>query len=150
MTDMLDNTQSGYCVDISGGKGAQADPSDGLQGHTCYSPGGSLGVDQIFDTAKFKDGLLYMTRFDVCAAVASMEPGSDVSLATCDGSDWQQFVFSGAGAISPAAATDMCFTLGQDTRSGRSDVNQIKALTLELCSDELAPYQTWAVRSSLN
>lgn len=32
-------------------------------------------------------------------------------------------------------------------RSGRSDANQIKVLSLETCSDDQAAYQTWAVRT---
>jgi len=41
----------------------------------------------------------------------------------------------------------MCVTLAEDTRTGRSDANQIKVMSLETCSDDLAPYQNWAVRS---
>lgn len=67
LTDLLDNTQNGYCLDIARAQGAAANPDDGLQGHTCYSPGGQLGVDQTFDTDKFADGVLYMPEFDVCA-----------------------------------------------------------------------------------
>lgn len=147
LTDLLDNTQAGYCVDISGGKGAQADPADGLQAHTCYSPLGELLVDQIFDTDKFADGLLYMTEFDVCAQTTSYDAGSSLELAACDGSDAQSFIFSGEGTITPASAPQMCFTAGEDTRSGRSDTNQIKTLTLETCDDSLSAYQNWAVRS---
>ncbi|MCG3268556.1 ricin-type beta-trefoil lectin domain protein [Yoonia sp. I 8.24] len=147
LTDILDNTQDGYCVDIAGGKGAQADPANGLQGHTCYSPLGELLVDQIFDTEKFADGLLYMPEFDVCAQAASTEAGATLALADCDGSAAQSFVFSGEGTITPASATDMCFTVGEDTRSGRSDTNQIKALTLEVCDADSAAYQTWATRT---
>ena len=49
--------------------------------------------------------------------------------------------------ISPASAPGMCFTAAEATRTGRSDANQIKVLTLEACSEENAAYQTWAVRS---
>lgn len=147
LTDLLDSTQNGYCVDIAGGKGAQADPADGLQAHTCYSPLGELLVDQIFDTEKFSDGLLFMTEFDVCAQAPSLEAGATLALADCDGSDAQSFVFSGEGSITPASAPELCFTAGEDTRSGRSDANQIKVLTLETCGDNLSAYQTWAVRS---
>lgn len=147
LTDILDNTQNGYCVDISGGKGAQADPANGLQGHTCYSPLGELLVDQIFDTGKFADGQLYMPEFDVCAQTTSTQAGATLELAECDGSEAQSFVFSGEGTITPASATDLCFTVGEDTRSGRSDTNQIKNLTLETCAADHAAYQTWATRT---
>ncbi|MBD8875339.1 ricin-type beta-trefoil lectin domain protein [Roseibium polysiphoniae] len=149
LTDMLDNTQAGYCLDIARAQGEQANPDDGLQGHTCYSPGGSLGVDQTFETDRFAEGVLYMPKFDVCAKVSTTEPGTAVDLAECDGSQAQSFIFSGQGAISPAAAPAMCFTLGEDTRSGRSNVNQIKGLSLQACDEAKAAYQTWNVRSSV-
>jgi len=148
LLDMLDNTQNGYCVDIARAQGAAANPDDDLQGHTCYSPLGELMVDQIFDTTKFADGILYMPEFDVCAELSSTAADSSLDLATCDGSDAQSFSFSGQGTITPASAPEMCFTIGTDTRTGRSDANQIKVLTLETCSDELGAYQEWAVRSS--
>jgi len=149
LTDILDNKQSGYCVDIAKGKGEAANPDDGLQGHTCYSPSGELMVDQTFDTDKFAEGVLYMPKFDVCAAVSSTDAGSLIALAKCDGSVAQQFEFSGKGSIVPASASNMCFTVAEATRSGRSDTNQIKVLSLEPCSDDKAAYQTWAVRSSV-
>ncbi len=148
LTDMLDNTQNGYCVDIAGGKGESADPADGLQGHTCYSPLGSLLVDQIFDTDKFADGLLYMPEFDVCAVLSSTEAGTTPGLAACDGSAGQSFVFSGVGTITPASAPNMCLTVAEATRTGRSDVNQIKVLTLEPCDAGLSAYQSWGVRTA--
>lgn len=149
LTDMLDNVQSGYCLDIARAQGDAADPADGLQGHTCYSPAGTLGVDQAFDSEQFADGILYMTKFDVCTEVNSTEAGTSIELADCDGSDAQSFVFSGEGTITPASATGMCLTMAEDTRTGRSDANQIKVLSLEECSDDLAAYQTWSARSGL-
>ena len=146
--DMLDNRQAGYCLDIAGGQGPRADPGNGLQGHTCYSPSGELFVDQTFESDRFADGVLFMPEFDVCAQVDGMDAGSAVSLAACDGSDAQSFAFSGEGTITPASASNMCLTLGEDTRAGRSDTNQIKTLTLEECSDEAAPRQIWGNRTA--
>ncbi len=146
LTDMLDNIQSGYCLDIARAQGFKANPDDGLQGHTCYSPGGQLGVDQTFDTAKFADGVLYMTEFDVCAEVSATSAGTKIDLATCNGSDAQKFDFAGQGTISPATAPEMCFTVGDATRTGRSDQNQIKELTLQPCDAENAAYQAWDIR----
>jgi hypothetical protein len=147
LTDMLDNIQNGYCLDIAGGREAEADPVDGLQGHTCYSPGGALGVDQTFDTERFADNVLYMTKFNVCAEVTSFEAGTSVGLATCDSGESQSFVFSGDGAIGPAAAPALCLTVGETTRTGRSKRNQIKILTLEACSEDKAAYQNWSTRT---
>ncbi|MDO6588897.1 hypothetical protein DS901_14090 [Loktanella sp. D2R18] len=148
LIDLLDNTQDGYCVDISGGQGADADPDNGLQAHTCYSPSGDIFVDQGFDSEQFADGTLYMPEFDVCAEVASTEAGAAVGLSACDGSDLQSFVFAGEGTITVAGATDMCLTAGEDTRNGRSDTNQIKELTLEVCSDAFAGSQMWGNRTA--
>ncbi|MGP6086700.1 ricin-type beta-trefoil lectin domain protein [Antarctobacter jejuensis] len=147
-TDKLDNIQNGYCIDISGGQGPQANPDNGLQGHTCYSPSGEIFVDQAFDSAQFADGVFYMPEFDVCMQTTTVEPGAALDLVACDGSDAQKFVFSGNGAITPAAAPDLCLTLGDDTRFGRSQTNQIKALTLADCSTDSAAYQTWAYRTA--
>lgn len=148
LTDMLDNVQNGYCLDIARAQGAAANPDDGLQGHTCYSPGGSLEVDQVFDSAKFADGVLYMPKFDVCAQLSATDAGTEVDLATCDGSAEQSFVFSGEGTITPTSAPEMCVTIGEETRSGRSDANQIKTLALQACDADQAAYQTWSVRTA--
>jgi hypothetical protein len=148
LIDMLDNVQDGYCLDISGGQGANADPDNGLQGHTCYSPSGEIFVDQGFDSEQFADGVLYMPEFDVCAEVASTQAGAAVGLAECDGSDAQRFVFAGEGTITSASAPDMCLTVAEATRTGRSDTNQIKVLSLEVCSDDLATSQTWGNRTA--
>jgi len=147
VTDLLDNTQSGYCLDIAKGKGASANPEDGLQAHTCYSPLGEILVDQAFDPAKFAEGVLYMPEFDVCVEASSAEAGSLVKLASCDGSEAQNWLFAGEGTISPVAAPEICITLAEETRTGRSDENQMKALTLQSCSSELASVQTWANRT---
>ncbi|MDB4224373.1 RICIN domain-containing protein [Granulosicoccus sp.] len=149
LTDMLDNTQSGYCIDIARAQGEKANPDDGLQGHTCYSPKGELMVDQIFDSEKFADGILYMPEFDVCAEITSVTAGSSIALATCNDSPEQSFLFSGTGTIVPTSAADLCMTVAEDTRTGRSKVNQIKVLSLEACSDDNASNQDWAVRSGL-
>ena len=87
-----------------------------------------------------------MKNFDVCVTLESAESGASLALADCDGSDEQSFNFSGDGTITPANAPDLCFTLAEATRTGRSDSNQIKVLTLEECSEALLAYQDWTVR----
>jgi len=148
LVDLLDNTQDGYCIDISGGQGAQADPAAGLQGHTCYSPSGEIFVDQGFDSERFADGVFYMPEFDVCMQAATLEAGAALELVTCDGSDAQRFNFADGSTISPVAASDICLTLGEDTRTGRSKTNQIKALSLETCDDAKAAYQVFSFRTA--
>ena len=147
VTDMLDNVQNGYCLDIAKGKGASANPDDGMQAHTCYSPLGSVLVDQAFDPAQFADGVLFMPEFDVCVQAPSTDAGASVELTTCDGSAAQRWAFDGAGQIAPIDATEMCLTLGTETRTGRSKENQMKALTLETCSDDMSASQTWDNRT---
>ncbi len=148
VTDLLDNIQNGYCLDIAKGKGASANPEDGLQAHTCYSPLGEVLVDQAFDPDKFEEGVLYMPEFDVCVQAVSTDAGASLELAACDGSEAQQWVFGGEGTIAPAAAPDVCVTLAEETRTGRSDDNQMKALSLQACSNDLASFQTWANRTA--
>lgn len=146
--DPLDGVTNSYCIDIAGGN-ENVDPANGLQAHTCYSYQGDLGTDQIFDTAGFASGTLYMPVYDVCAQVTSVSAGATIGLATCDGSDLQTFVFGDGGTISPASDTSLCFTASAETRFGRSDVHQISDLTLDACSDDLAIYQQWGYRSTL-
>lgn len=148
LLDMLDNKQNGYCIDIAKGREKAAKPEDGLQGHTCYSPGGALGYDQTFDTERFAQDTLYMVNFDVCMQMTSTEAGSALELAGCDDSTAQNFLFDGEGTIAPAAAPQMCVTVAEATRSGRSDANQIKVLSLEVCDEDRAAYQTWGVRTA--
>ena len=148
LIDPLDGVTNSYCVDIAGGN-QNVDPANGLQAHTCYSYQGALGSDQVFDTAGFASGILYMPVYDVCAQVASASAGAEVGLATCDGSEMQSFIFGESGTISPAADTSLCFTASSETRFGRSDVHQISDLALAACSDDLAIYQQWGYRTTL-
>ncbi|MEO1611793.1 MAG: RICIN domain-containing protein [Pseudomonadota bacterium] len=148
LVDMLDNIQNGYCIDIAKGRGEAANPEDGLQAHTCYSPSGEVLVDQAFDPEQFADGVLYMPEFDVCMQALSTEAGASAELARCDGSVAQNWVFSGEGAITPASAPEMCLTVTGETRTGRSDENQMIAMTLQACSDEQIAYQTWSNRTA--
>ncbi len=148
LIDKLDNKQNGYCLDIAKGRERDANPDDGLQGHTCYSPGGALGYDQTFESDRFADGKLHMPTFDVCVVAPSVTAGSALELTACDDVAKQNFVFSGEGTITPQSAPDMCFTVAEATRSGRSDANQIKVLSLEPCDEALAAYQTWGIRTA--
>ena len=148
LVDKLDNIQNGYCIDIAKGKGSSANPADGLQAHTCYSPLGEVLVDQAFDPKKFSEGVLFMPVFDVCVQASATKIGSSLELAACDGSDAQSWKFDGEGTIAPASAPDVCMTLTGETRTGRSKENQMKALTLEKCADDTAASQIWANRTA--
>ncbi|MGL6209412.1 MAG: ricin-type beta-trefoil lectin domain protein [Paracoccaceae bacterium] len=147
LIDNLDGVTNSFCLDIAGGN-ENVDPSRGLQAHTCYSYRGSLGDDQVFDTTRFAEGVLYMPVIDVCATVDGTAAGTKVGLAACDGSAAQSFVFAGTGTITPAAAPEMCLTVSGESRFGRSDVHQIRDLSLEACSDDLATRQQWRTRAT--
>ena len=148
LIDELDGILNGYCLDIAGGN-ENVDPANGLQAHTCYSYDGDLGTDQIFDTATFSDNQLYMPVYDVCAEVASASAGATIGLATCDGNDLQNIVFDADGTIRPSGDTSLCFTAGAESRTGRSGDHQIRDLSLEACSDDLASLQQWSFRTGL-
>lgn len=108
LVDELDGILNGYCLDIAGGN-QNVDPANGLQGHTCYSYQGDLGTDQVFDTEKFENNILYMPIYDVCVEVVSIEAGSEVGLATCvEDNDLQSFTFANGGVISPVSNPELC------------------------------------------
>ena len=142
LVDMLDNIQDGYCIDIAKGKGDAANPDDGLQAHTCYGTLGEVLVDQAFDPDQFVDGVLYMPEFDVCMQAPSTESGASAELASCDGSTAQSWMFGGEGTIAPASAPEMCLTVSGETRTGRSDDNQMISLVLLACDADQAANQT--------
>lgn len=149
LSDNLDGILNSYCLDIAGGN-QNVDPANGLQAHTCYSYRGELGSDQVFDTEQFENNLLYMSEYDVCVELASLEAGSEVGLATCDSeNELQSIVFTEEGKISPVSAPEMCFTAAEASRMGRGSQHQIKDLTLEACSDELLAFQQWGARMDL-
>lgn len=151
LVDNLDGYLSSYCLDIKGGN-RDVDPSNGLQAHTCYSYRGSLGNDQIFDSERFAENILYMPEYDVCAEISGLEAGATVGLAPCDNSSLQGFIFSHSGTISPIEASEMCLTAALDTRLGRGGTSehQIKDLTLVPCNDDRAIFQQWRTRTLNN
>ncbi|SNS30262.1 hypothetical protein SAMN05421757_101767 [Tropicimonas sediminicola] len=149
LVDDLDGDLNSYCLDISGPQ-EQAAIDGGLQSHTCYSYQGALGVDQIFASERLAENVLYMPEFDVCATAAGLDAGAELGLATCNDSAAQKIALTAEGKLSPVDAPGMCYTAGAETRLGRGGTSrhQIKSLTLEPCSDDLAAFQTWRARSS--
>ena len=148
LIDELDGLLNGYCLDIAGGN-EDIDPANGLQAHTCYSYGGDLGDDQVFDTAEFANNALYMPIQDVCAEAESASAGAAIGLTTCDGNELQTIVFGDDGTLRLASADDLCITAGAESRTGRSSDHQIRDLALAACSDDLASLQQWTFRTGL-
>lgn len=146
LTAALDTTTNAYCFDIKGG-GQNVDPAGGLQAHTCYSYRGELGPDQAVTTASLDNGQFLIEGFDVCVAMSALEEGASVALESCEANDLQMFDFVQNGKISPKAAPDMCVTIGDETSHGRAIRHQIRTLSLEKCSDELADRQNWYSRT---
>ena len=149
LVDRLDGDLEHYCIDISGGF-ENIDPSRGLQAHTCLSYRGESTPDQTLDSTVLGDGQFKLPAFELCASLPSTDTGTKVALADCDGSDAQNLVFAANGNISPKMAPDMCLTVGEETSFGRGGTSphQIKELTLQSCSDELASRQQWEARDA--
>ncbi len=145
LIDNLDGVTSSYCIDVKGGN-QNVDITKGLQAHTCYSYKGALGADQIFDTTRFADNMLYMSELDVCVQLESLEAGASIGLAACDGNSLQLIAFGEDGSLRAIGAPEMCLTVGADTSFGRSKVHQIKTLSLQSCSEELSAYQLFRGR----
>ena len=147
LKDKLDTTTNEYCFDIMGG-GQNVDPSRGLQAHTCYSYQGRLGADQAVTVADLSNGQFNIVGFDVCVTLESLEEGAAVQLTECGDNELQQFDFdfADAGEISPLAAPDMCVTIGDETSYGMAVRHQIRTLSLEKCTDDLAARQQWFTR----
>lgn len=146
LQDELDGILNSYCLDIAGGN-KDVNPDKGLQAHTCYSYQGELGSDQVFDPGQFANNTLSMPNYDVCATLTGLQEGAEIGLAACDSSDSQTIAFTGEGVISPVSAPNMCFTAAQESRLGRGSQHQIRDLTLEPCSEDLASVQKWRTRT---
>ena len=147
LKDRLDGNLSQYCIDIMGGF-ENADPTRGMQAHTCLGYRGEFGVDQVLDSEAFASDQFRFPNFEVCITLNSLELGATASLTTCDDSDAQNIVFAANGNISPKSAQDMCLTAGDEVSFGRNGTSphQIRTLTLQDCSDTLAPRQQWTTR----
>lgn len=142
----LDTTTNNFCLDIMGGN-ANVDPSRGLQAHTCFSYQGAIGPDQAVTLEGLENGLFHISGFDVCMTMESLEEGALVALEACGGNDLQKFDFVENGNISPQGAPGMCITVADETTYGRAVRHQIRQLSLEECSAELAPRQQWFSRN---
>jgi len=80
--------------------------------------------------------------------MATRDPDSWIALTKCDGRAEQGFEMTADGLIRSKAAPELCITLGLDTvpGGGGNPMHQIRAATLDTCSDEKAIYQKWRLR----
>lgn len=150
LIDRLNGNYSEYCLDIVGGN-EEAEPADGLQSHTWYSHLGGLGADQSFDPDQFAENRLYLMEFDICVQVNSLTAGALISLVKCDGGALQTIEFGKDGTMRLLSAPELCITASIGSRRGFVFwIDQIRDLSLQPCTDELAPYQQWATRTPVN
>ena len=122
----------------------------GLQGHSCYSYQGQIGVDQGFDSDAIKAGRFHMPGFDVCMNAGAAQAGARLGLGECDGSPAQGFSMTAKGEIVSQSAPKLCVAVaGGESRQGGGGqpVHLIRRLTLEACEEGRAKYQRWRVRS---
>jgi hypothetical protein len=149
LVDKLDEPR-GFCLDILGFK-QRADPSRGLQAHSCYSYQGEIAVDQAFQRDRLSGGRLRMPAFDVCATLTDRRPGARLGLEKCDGRSEQQFEFTKAGTITVRSAPELCVTAGSGASrpgGGGNPVHLIRTLSIEHCDPARARYQQWRVRTA--
>lgn len=148
LVDRLDDPR-GYCLDILGYK-QRAKVERGLQGHSCYSYQGEVGVDQGFDREAVEAGRFHMPGFDVCMAADAVQPGARLGLAKCGAAPEQSFSLTAQGEIVSKSAPSLCVTVaggeGAPGGGGRP-VHLKRRLTLEPCDQGRSRYQRWRLRS---
>ncbi len=138
----------GYCLDIAGGKGANAPLDKGLQAHTCYHYTGTILEDQGFDASLISQGRFRIPYFDVCMLVASVEVGEGVSLGKCGDSNHQKFTLKSNGQLISQMDPTLCVTVSSTQKKegrGGSPVHVMRPLSLQLCDEAAQSYQTWLI-----
>lgn len=149
LVDEIDEPR-GYCLDIAGGKGANAPLDKGLQAHTCYHYTGGVLEDQGFALAELKDGQFRIAYFDVCMTASELKQGATMILDKCEGNLLQKFTLNENGQLSANNAPDLCITVdATQKREGRggSPVHVMRPLSLQPCDVGLQQYQTWSINS---
>ncbi len=149
LVDEMDEPR-GYCLDIAGGRGANAPLDRGMQAHTCYDYTGGLLEDQAFDAALISEGQFKIVHFDICMAVSALDVGAAIELAPCDQSDVQKFSLQSDGRLSMAAKPDLCITVNDtQKREGRggTPVHVMRPVSLQPCSDDAKALQSWKMFS---
>lgn len=149
LNDTIDEDR-GYCLDIAGGKGANAPLDKGMQAHTCYDYTGELLEDQSFDEALLKEGQFKIVYFDICMAASALETDASITLASCETIDTQKFSLQENGNLVMKAKPELCVTVNAtEKREGRGStpVHVMRPISLQACSEDNAKYQTWSLFS---
>ncbi|GAD03897.1 RICIN domain-containing protein [Agarivorans albus] len=139
----------GYCLDIAGGKGANAPLDKGLQAHTCYNYTGEISEDQGFDISLISKGVFRIPYYDVCMSASSLELNASIELQECNSSENQKFSLNDDGQIVLNTDSRLCVTVdGDNIKEGRggSPVHIMRPLSLELCDESKNEYQVWTIK----
>jgi hypothetical protein len=141
----------GYCIDISGA-GSSLD-CGATQAHSC-KPGGQE-TQFTFDAAS---GAIKAVNYDGncgtggggCLAVSgSPSAGSELLIATCDGSPGQTFVYSAEGSFVLGEAGALCLAVAEESRAANQYLGTLaRDLFLADCDTTGAVYTTWTVVDS--
>ncbi|WP_394240961.1 ricin-type beta-trefoil lectin domain protein [Vibrio astriarenae] len=148
LSSPLDESR-GYCLDIAGGKGADAPVESGLQAHTCYNYTGEILEDQGFETALIPSGSFKISYFDVCMSASSIEVGASLDLEKCKASDNQSFSLNDNGQITPNSNPSLCITVDRENkREGRggSPIHVMRPVSLQPCENSQSEYQNWTIK----
>ncbi len=149
LVDDIDEAR-GYCLDVAGGQGTRAPLNKGLQAHTCYDYKGRLLEDQSFDPALIKENMFKLPYFDVCMQASSLQASAAIELAKCNGASNQEFSLQQDGHLVLVANPELCVTANmnhkKEGRGGRP-VHVMRSLSLQVCSDQAAPFQIWTTLS---
>ena len=141
----------GYCLDIKGYK-TNADPTRGLQAHTCYSYQGSIAIDQGFDTDRVSSGQFYLPGFEVCIELSTQNDKHEIKLSACDlSNNAQNLKLTDKGEITVANDPSLCLTASdKESREGGGGepAHLIRDLSITSCDDQKKAYQRWGLRSS--
>lgn len=138
----------GYCLDIAGGKGADAPLDKGLQAHTCYHYTGGILEVQGFDALLITEGLFRLPYFDICMSVPSVEVGAAISLSKCNDLKTQKFTLKSNGQLVTKANPKLCITVSSTQKKegrGGSPIHVMRPLSLQSCNDTNNSYQTSSI-----
>ncbi len=146
-----DTANSNYCIDMPGGQ-EKADPTRDLRAYTCYTDQGFVGFDHAMDSEAIAKGQFHMTGFDVCMQAKGSAMGSAIAAKDCDESNaLQNFNLQADMTIRLASENKLCLTVGDEVSYGRHGPggHEIRAITLQSCSEDRASHQQWVLRDSV-
>ena len=134
-----------HCIDIPGHRDRVRTTAN-LLVHTCKE--GIWNLDEQFDPAAVKKGMLRMPEYGLCVAAASAADGAKLTLKKCDGTALQSWRFENY-RLSLKAHPDKCITIGTEpsrlTRGGRRlpSRHMARSLALAACSEDALERQLW-------